>query len=85
VADTAQVSVDRNILNFDEQNWDTPQTVAVMAVDNELLEDARQSIIRHSSTSSDRRFHNVSVESVLVYITDDEQNGTGVNLPVLLR
>nr|WP_143547780.1 GEVED domain-containing protein [Rhodopirellula sp. SM50] len=58
-------------LTFDDQNWNTPQAVRVIAIDDEAVEGLHRSRISHDSFSADSAYRG----SVLlpVEITDDDR------------
>jgi hypothetical protein len=53
-----------------EGYWNTPQTVTVSAVDDNIWQAPRTSTITHSITSTDDSYAGLSAASVLVYLTD---------------
>ena len=67
-----QTTVDKNSLVFTPQNWSTPQTVTVSAVDDSAGESFHTSIIGHTITTTDPNYGSLSVPSVSAKITDND-------------
>jgi hypothetical protein len=82
-AHDAQLSVDPTTLLFTAQNWDLPQTITVLAVDDDIDEGNHTSIITHTSTSADTNYQDIDIGSVNVSIRE----GTlySVYLSLILR
>ncbi len=59
-------------LAFDSTNWNTPKTVHVAAVDDQLREGPHATEISHTSTSADAAYNNPPLPSVTVNINDNE-------------
>jgi hypothetical protein len=92
IAPDPQVAVSPASLTFTTANWSTPQTVTVTAVDDSLYELAHTGSINHSATSADANYDGISIDGLLVIITDNDnsftvtfnkQGGTGGNASVL--
>ena len=67
----AQVLVNPpNSLTFTPTNWDTPQTVTVTAVDDDVVEGIHNGLITHSVSGAD--YVGVTADSVSVVITDND-------------
>ena len=62
------------ILIFSPAQWATGQRVTVVAVDDDLSEGEHTSTIRHSSRSNDPDFDRLPIPSVVVTITDDDND-----------
>ena len=68
----SDLTVNPSSLTFTSGDWDSPQTVAVSAADdNDFTDDT--GTIRHRVTSSDSDYNNRSVGSVAVTVDDDEE------------
>ena len=68
----SDLTVNPSSLTFTSGDWDSPQTVAVSAADdNDFTDDT--GTIRHRVTSGDSDYNSRSVDSVAVTVTDDEQ------------
>ena len=68
----AQVTVDQPTLTFTNGDWDTPQTVTVIAVDDATIEGDHTSTITHIATSSDPDYDGISISDVTADITDND-------------
>ncbi len=58
---------------FTADNWDSPQTITVRAVDDNNIEGTHGGTIVHSATSSDAGYNAISIENVTVNISDNDQ------------
>jgi hypothetical protein len=67
-----QTSVDKNSLIFTPQNWSTPQTVAVKAIDDALGESFHSSTIKHTIATTDSAYSALTIPDVTVKITDND-------------
>ncbi|MCW6049980.1 SBBP repeat-containing protein [Lyngbya sp. CCAP 1446/10] len=65
-------------LNFTATNWNVAQTVAVAAVDDNLVEGNHTGAIAHTATSSDVKYNGVTIGGVNVAITDNDTAGFSV-------
>ncbi len=64
------------VLKFDDQNWDTPQTVKFQAKQDAASEGTRYTFINHTvSKSTDPFYVDAQVLSVKVQINDDDRAG----------
>jgi len=72
VTGTDQLTVSPSTLTFTPENWDTPQTVTVSAVDDSVVEGEHTAVITHSAVSVDAEYNGISVADVTVSIEDDE-------------
>ena len=69
---SSDLTVNPSSLTFTSGNWDSPQTVAVSAADdNDFTDDT--GTITHRVRSSDSDYNNRSVDSVAVTVDDDEE------------
>jgi hypothetical protein len=75
IAGDAQISVSPASLTFTPQNWDTPQTVTVSAVDDSVIEGAHTAVITHSVVSADTGYNGLAVADVSVSIEDNDTAG----------
>jgi len=62
-------------LTFTPDNWNTPQTVTVTAVDDAIAEDAHSGTIVHTVTSADARYDGIAVAPFAIDITDNDAAG----------
>ncbi|HEY9768041.1 MAG TPA: malectin domain-containing carbohydrate-binding protein, partial [Coleofasciculaceae cyanobacterium] len=67
-----QTSVDKNSLIFTPQNWSTPQTVTVKAIDDTLGESFHSSTIKHTIATTDSAYSALTIPDVTVKITDND-------------
>lgn len=68
----AGVAVD---LLFTGVNWNTPQTVTVTAVDDQVAEGAHTGTITHTATSGDADYGGIIIANVVANITDNDMPG----------
>lgn len=61
---------------FTPANWNTPQTVIVGAVDDNLAEGSHTSRLHHASSSTDADYNSLALPSITVTINDNETAGT---------
>lgn len=73
--DNGYVTVDPATLTFTPDNWDTPQTVTITAVDNFVADGLRTSTISHTVTSGDDRYDGLNVDNVTVDVGDNDVAG----------
>ena len=79
VADT-DLSLDKTTLTFTDQNWDTPQEIAVTAGQDDDAVDEPEVTITHTVTSTDDSgYDGVNADGVKVTVTDDDTAGVTVN------
>jgi uncharacterized repeat protein (TIGR02543 family) len=72
IAPNAQVTTSTSSVTFTTANWNTPQSVTVTAVDDATTEGNHTGLITHTATSSDPSFNGISIGSVIVNITDND-------------
>ena len=74
-SDTAAATVS-GALTFTTSNWSTEQMVTVTGVDDTIDNpgDRREVVVRHTATSADTNYNGISVTSVDVTVTDDDEN-----------
>jgi uncharacterized repeat protein (TIGR02543 family) len=71
----AQVGVSPTSLTFTTSNWATPQIVTVTAVNDPIIEATPHTgVILHTITSADAKYNSLSLGSLLVHITDNDNN-----------
>jgi hypothetical protein len=63
-------------LNFDAANWDTPQTITVTAVDDDVVENDHTGSITHALVTTDIAYLGQSVSSITALITDNDRYET---------
>ncbi|MBA3708609.1 MAG: hypothetical protein H0W83_07320, partial [Planctomycetes bacterium] len=66
----------QNTLTFNAGNWNSPQTVTVSAVDNQIKDGAHSGLITHTANSADARYTtSLAIASVAATITDNDSVG----------
>ena len=79
ITDT-DVSLDKTILTFTDQDWDTAQTVTVTAEhDDDGVDEAVVTITHTVSFTDDSTYQGVTADSVNVTLTDDDEDGVTVS------
>ena len=79
VADT-DVSLDKTILTFTDQDWYTAQTVTVTAEhDGDGVDEAVVTITHTVNSTDDSTYQGVTADSVNVTLTDDDEDGVTVS------
>lgn len=74
--DTGEATVDYDTLIFNSLNWDTPQTVTVSSVDDDVIDgDKVVNITLSASTSTASDYSDVSINPVSVTVIDDDVSG----------
>lgn len=66
-----QLSFSTSSIVFTATNWDTPVTVTVTAVDDDIAEGDHFSTITHTATSLDGAYNGIGINSVVAHITDN--------------
>lgn len=74
----SQLTIDKQIVQFEPANWDTTQTITVSAVDDTLVENAHSGIISFSITSGDANYSSLTLQSLSVAITDNDSAGVAI-------
>ncbi|MGB3535318.1 MAG: hypothetical protein WBA13_17605 [Microcoleaceae cyanobacterium] len=72
ITSDGESTTDQATLTFNSSNWNTPQTVTVEAVDDGSVEGDHISTISHTVTSSDTSFDGLTIDDVVVNITDND-------------
>ncbi|MGB5635789.1 MAG: carbohydrate-binding protein [Waterburya sp.] len=67
-----QTSVDKNSLVFTPENWSTPQTVTVNAIDDALGESFHSSTIGHTISTTDSAYSALTITDVTAKIIDND-------------
>ncbi|MEG4078668.1 SBBP repeat-containing protein [Microcoleus sp. Pol8_D6] len=65
-------------LTFTTTNWNVDQTVAVKAVDDNLVEGNHAGAIAHTATSTDTNYNSITIPAVSVAITDNDTAGFSI-------
>lgn len=76
-SDTGEVTVSPSSVTFDSDNWDTPQTITVTGVDDELVDGTQSPSITLiiDQDASDSGYDNLSIPSQAVSVSDDDAVG----------
>lgn len=77
--DTAEATVAPNSLTFNGQNWNTPQTVMVAAVDDRI--DRNDSVdleVKVSSAPQDQPYQNLGSQTLSVTLTDNDESSISI-------
>ncbi len=72
---TSRLQLSASSLTFTTSNWDTPQTVTVIATNDSNYIGNGSVDITHTATSSDDNYDGISISTVSVSITEDETPG----------
>jgi hypothetical protein len=73
-----QIQVDKKMLTFTGADWNVPQTVTVVAVDDDIAEGEHIGTITHSAQSADGNYNGIAIENVTAIITDNDTAGISV-------
>ncbi|MGB1159178.1 MAG: hypothetical protein ACPG3V_07225, partial [Porticoccaceae bacterium] len=77
-------TVDKSELTFTTDNWDTAQTVTVTGVDNDTPGNGTAAItLAVNDAQSDASFHDVTDETVMVTVADDDNAGFRLSAEML--
>lgn len=68
----SQLGISPSSLTFTSSNWNSPQTVNISAVDDNVVEGLHSGSVSYSVTSSDLSFNGISVTPLTVTITDND-------------
>ncbi|HUW82333.1 MAG TPA: MFS transporter [Phycisphaerae bacterium] len=66
-------------LTFSADNWDSPQTVKVRAIDDDKPEGKHVLTIKHTATSDDSTYNGITIDDLAVEVTDND-GGPGVTV-----
>ncbi len=71
-------------LVFTPDNWNTPQTITVTGVDDNIDSpgDSRETSITHTAQSPDGDYQGITIDPVSVTVTDDDAAPTSITLSV---
>jgi len=79
-SDTSEGSVDQDSINFDENNWSTPQTVTVTGIDDDFADgDSDYSVIISAATSLDTDYDGLDPVDINLINHDDDTAGFTVS------
>ena len=76
-SDTGEATVSAGTLTFTNGNWDTPQTVTITGVDDDLVDGSQTTTITASiqDANSDDSFDSLADQTVSVSTTDNDTAG----------
>ena len=80
---TNQVTLSSSTLTFTNSNWNTPQTITVTAINDDIAEGEHTDTISHTSSSTDSNFNLLTIASVTSTITDNETAGVTITTTTL--
>ena len=69
---TNQIRVSPSTLTFTPNNWDVPQIVYIVAVDDTIVESQQTAVIKHSVGSLDPFFNATGVNNVRLMVLDND-------------
>ena len=65
-------------LTFTAGNWDTPQSVTVAAIDDDVDQGTHTSTITHTAASADGKYNGIGIGNLVADILDDDTAGVTV-------
>jgi predicted extracellular nuclease len=68
----SQLTTSAVTLTFTPANWNVAQNVTVTAVDDVIVEGSHSGEITHSVTSTDAQYNNITINPIVVSITDND-------------
>ena len=71
----SEVTFSASTLTFTSENWSTPQTLTITAVDDSDIEGAHADTITHTAVSDDTNYGGATIADVTVTITDNDDAG----------
>ena len=72
ILDDTQISITPTTLQFDSENFDTPQTITVSADDDRVKEGTHNTFILPSVSATDEDYDDFNLPNVNVFISDDD-------------
>ncbi len=82
--DEKVVTIDSSSLTFDKNNWKTPQTVTVTAVNDPIdnINNRRTATIAHTVSADGTDYEDETAEDVQITVTDDDEAPTSLTVTV---
>ena len=74
----SQLTVDATVLTFTPTDWDTPQTVTVSAINDDVDEGPHSGTVSHQVASGDANYNGIGISDVTVQIGDNDTAGIGL-------
>lgn len=78
IAPGSQLSTSPASVTFTPQNWNTPRTVTVSAIDDGDVEGNHTGTLTHTAASADPDYDAISVDNVTVAIGDNDSYGVSI-------
>ncbi|MEM7028701.1 MAG: FG-GAP-like repeat-containing protein [Chloroflexota bacterium] len=72
ISPDGETTVNPTSVTFTPANWNVPQTVTIIAVDDNRVEGDHTSTISHSASSNDNNYDGVTVDSITTAIEDND-------------
>lgn len=69
---TPQINSNLNTITFTPLNWNLPQAVDISAVNDTVGEGRHTGVIKFTVNSTDASYNNITVNNIIVTITDDD-------------
>lgn len=66
----AQLGVAHTQLTFTPQNWNTPQTISVQALPNNIVQGTHSGLVRHAISTTDPQYTGIPADNVAATILD---------------
>jgi hypothetical protein len=74
-----QSTTDLPSITFTNLDWNSPQTITVTAVNDDVAEGNHSSTISHTASSTDANYNGISINDVVASITDNETAGVSIS------
>ncbi|MDM8565039.1 choice-of-anchor Q domain-containing protein [Candidatus Halobeggiatoa sp. HSG11] len=68
----AGITLSPKSITFDDNNWNNPQTIAVVSIEDEIITNEIHTV-HINTTSVDINYNNLTVESLIVNVTDNDK------------
>ncbi len=68
----SELTFSASTLTFTSENWSTPQTLTITAVDDSDVEGAHADTITHTAVSDDTNYNGITIANVTATITDND-------------
>ncbi len=76
---SGEITTDIDPVTFTDLNWNTPQTVTVSAVNDDIDETNEIVVIEHTVTSDDPNYNGIEIDDVSVTVQDNDTRGVTVS------
>lgn len=81
VGENPHVTLDTASLTFTAENWDTPQSVVVTAIDNEIVDGSKSTVLTLAVQSSDADYDQLPDQQLTAIIHDNDHAGLVIEQP----